>query len=76
MKQVNFYEVTGKDGTDALWGGASALTAVEWYRKELDRRIFVSIWDESDPEEPTLVTDKIEVSSLVLATILDERERA
>jgi hypothetical protein len=76
MKLVNFYEVTEKDGTNAVWGGVSALQAVEWFRKELDRRVFVSIWNEEDPEEPRLVTDKIEVSSLVLATILDERDKA
>jgi len=35
-----------------------------------------AIWNEEDPEEPRLVTDKIEVSSLVLATILDERDKA
>ena len=75
MKPVNFYEVTEKDGQDAVWGGASALQAVEWYRRELDRRIFVSIWDEQDSEEPVMVVDKIEVSSLVLATIIDERDR-
>ena len=75
MKPVNFYEVTEKDGQDAVWGGASALQAVEWYRRELDRRIFVSIWDEQDSEEPVMVVDKIEVSALVLATIIDERDR-
>ena len=75
MKQINFYEVTERDGKDAVWGGASALQAVEWFRRELDRRIFVSIWDEEDPEEPVMVVDKIEVSALVLATIMNERER-
>lgn len=74
MNQVNFYEVMSAKG-DIEWGGVSALTAVEWYRRSLDASIFVSVWDESDPEEPRLVTDKIEVTKLVLAGILDERER-
>ena len=75
MKPTNFYEVTEKDGKNAVWGGASALDAVEWYRRGIDRRVFVSIWDEADPEEPRLVVDKIEVGALVLATIMNERER-
>lgn len=74
MNQVNFYEVMSAKG-DVEWGGVSALTAVEWYRRSLDASIFVSVWDESDPEEPRLVTEKIEVTKLVLAGILDERER-
>ena len=64
--QINFYEVLSRKG-DVEWGGASASEAVEWFRRGLDRAIFVSVWDESDPEEPRLVTDKIEVTNLVLA---------
>jgi len=36
----------------------------------------VSVWNEADIEEPVLVTDKIEVTALVLATITSERARA
>ena len=72
--QVSFYEVLS-DKADVEWGGVSAHEAVEWFRRGLDRAIFVSVWDESDPEEPRLVTDKIEVTNLVLASIMDERER-
>lgn len=75
MKQINFYEVTEKDGINAIWGGASALTAVEWYRRNLGSRIYVSIWDEKDPENPILVTDKIEVTKLIEATIYTESEK-
>ena len=64
--QINFYEVLSRKG-DVEWGGVSASEAVEWFRRGLDRAIFVSVWDESDPEEPRLVTDKIEVTNLVLA---------
>jgi len=76
MKPVKFYEITEKEGQDAVWGGASATEAVEWFRRGLDRRVFVSIWDEEDPEEPVLMVDKIEVSTLILATIISEREKA
>jgi len=74
MKLTNFYEVMDRKG-DIAWGGASVTDAVEWFRRGLDNSIFVSVWNEEDIEEPVLVTDKIEVTNLVLATILDERER-
>jgi hypothetical protein len=75
MKLINFYEVMDRKG-DIAWGGASASEAVEWFRRGLDNSIFVSVWDESDSEDPRLVTDKIEVTALVLATITSEREKA
>ena len=75
MKLVNFYEVMDRKG-DIAWGGASASDAVEWFRRGLDNSIFVSVWNEDDIENPTLVNDKTEVTSLVLATITSERERA
>jgi hypothetical protein len=74
-KEVAFYEVMDRRG-DIAWGGASASEAVEWFRRGLDNSIFVSVWNEDDPEEPRLVTDKIEVTALVLATITSEREKA
>jgi hypothetical protein len=74
VKPVNFYEVQSKDAS-VEWGGASALVAVEWFRRGLDNKLFVSVWDEEDIEEPRLITDKIDVTNLVLATLLDERER-
>ena len=74
MKQVNFWEDVDFRG-DSVWGGESALQAVGWFRRGLDNKLFVSVWDEQDPEEPRLVTDKIEVTKLVLATIMDEKDR-
>ena len=74
-KEVNFYEVTDHSN-NAVWGGASSLQAVEWFRKGLDYKVYVSIWDETDIEEPRLVTDKIDVTKLVQATIFSEREKA
>ena len=74
MKLINFYEVMDSKG-DIAWGGASASEAVEWFRRNLNSSVFVSVWNEDDPEEPRLVVDKIEVTNLILATILDERER-
>ena len=74
MKLINFYEVMDRKG-DIAWGGASASEAVEWFRRGLDNSIFVSVWNEEDIEDPKLVTDKIEVTTLVLATITSERSR-
>ena len=75
MKLINFYEVMDRKG-DIAWGGASASEAVEWFRRGLDNSIFVSVWIEEDAEDPRLVTDKIDVTALVLATITSEREKA
>ena len=74
MKAVNFYEVQDRKG-EVAWGGASATEAVEWFRRGLDNSIYVSVWDEEDIEEPKLITDKIEVTNLVLASFMDEKER-
>ena len=74
MKAINFYEVADRKG-DTAWGGASVSEAVAWFRRGLDNAIFVSVWDEQDPEEPKLITDKIDVTSLVLATMVDQKER-
>ena len=73
-KEVAFYEVMDRRG-DISWGGTSTSDAVEWFRRGLDNSIFVSVWNEEDIEEPVLVTDKIEVTALVLATITSEREK-
>jgi hypothetical protein len=75
VKLTNFYEVMDSKG-DIAWGGASASEAVKWFRRSLDSSVFVSVWDEQDPEEPRLVTDKIPVTHLILVTIVSEREKA
>lgn len=75
MKLSNFYEVMDSKG-DVVWGGASASEAVRWFRRSLDSSVFVSVWNEDDPEEPRLVTDKIQVTHLILVTIVSEREKA
>lgn len=75
MKLINFYEVMDRKG-DIQTGTASATDAVAWFRRGLDNSIYVSVWDEEDAEDPKLVTDKIEVTALVLATITSEREKA
>jgi hypothetical protein len=75
MKLTNFYEVMDRKG-DIQTGTVSPSVAIEWFRRGLDNSIFVSVWDEQDIEDPRLVTDKIDVTALVLATITSERERS
>lgn len=74
MKLINFYEVQDHKG-EIAWGGASVSDAIAWFRRGLDNTIYASVWNEEDIEEPRLVTDKIDVTALVLATIVSERER-
>jgi hypothetical protein len=47
---------------------------VEWLAREADYRLYVSVWNEDDPEEPYLITDKINITDVVLATRLNERD--
>ena len=74
MKPVNFYEVADRR-SDSTWGGASASQAIEWFRRGLDNKLFVSVWNEEDIEEPKLVIDKIDITAIVLATIVNEKEK-
>jgi hypothetical protein len=75
MKLIKFYEVCDQQD-NAVWGGTSTIEALEWFRRALDRKVYVSVWNEDDPEEPRLVTDKIEVTPIMrtcLAFTLDDR---
>jgi hypothetical protein len=71
MKPVNFYEVHDRKG-EVEWGGASESEALAWFRRGLDRSIYVSVWDESE-EDFKLITDKIDVTKLVLTTLTGVR---
>ncbi len=71
MKLTNFYEVENRKG-EIAWGGASAIDAIEWFRRGLDNSIYVSVWNEEDIEEPKLVIDKIDITKIILATIVGE----
>jgi len=72
MKPTNFYEVADHTG-NAVWGGASALLAIDWFRRGLDRSIYVSVWDEENEDDFKLITDKIDVTKLVLTTLTEVR---
>lgn len=46
---------------------------MEWFRRGLDRKIYVSVWDEANELDFKLITDKIDVTKLVLATLTEVR---
>ena len=71
-KEVAFYGVMDRKG-DIAWGGSAASEAITWFRKGLDSSIFVSVWDESNGEDPVLVTDKIDITNVVLASLMSGR---
>lgn len=73
-KPTRFFEVMDSKG-DLVWGGASASEAVRWFRRSLDNTLFVSVWDEQSEEDFRLLNDRIDVTNLVLATLVDEGER-
>jgi hypothetical protein len=75
MKPVNFYEVMDHKA-EVEWGGASVSEAITWFRRGLDRSILVSVWDEQSEDDFKLITDKIDITAIVLATITSEREKA
>lgn len=72
MKPVSFYEVMDRKG-DIVWGGASERDAVAWFRRGLDNSIFVSVWDEQSEEDFKLITDKIDITRVVLASLAEVR---
>ena len=72
--QYNFYEVADTNGI-AIWGGESSLEAIRWLRRSpTESRVWVSVW-ESEEEEARVITDPIDITSIVLATIADTMER-
>ena len=72
MKPVRFYEVANSKG-EIEWGGASEREAVEWFRRGLDRSIYVSVWDEENELDFKLITDKIDITKVILATLTEAR---
>lgn len=74
MVPRTFFEVRDRKG-GAVWGGTSANEALQWFRRGLNNSIYISIWDEEDPENPKPITDNIEATALVLAAISSEKDR-
>lgn len=75
MKLANFYEVKDSEGNSAF-GSESALETVRFFRRLPNARVVVTVWDTSKGEDMVLVTDQIDVTSLILATISDQMDKA
>lgn len=73
-KYISLYEICDEENI-AIWGGENASEALKWYRNSPpDSKIFVSEWL-ADEEDARVVSNPIEITPLVLATIADCMER-
>jgi hypothetical protein len=73
MKPQNFYEV--KAEKEVVWGGESALEAFEFFRRTRNASLYVSVWDGEDELDYRLITEPIEITSIVLSAIASTLER-
>jgi hypothetical protein len=73
-KHISLYEIS--DSQDiAIWGGEDPVSALGWYRSApTGSKIYVSGWL-ADEEDARLISEPIEITSIVLATIADCMER-
>lgn len=71
MKLTQFWEVMDAD-SDIVWGGESALEAVEWYKRTPNAKVQVSVWNTESEDDYRLVDHPIEVSALIRASILSQ----
>ena len=73
-KHISLYEIS--DSQDiAIWGGEDPVSALGWYRSApTGSKIYVSGWL-ADEEDARLISEPIEITPLVLATIADCMER-
>lgn len=73
-KHISLYEIS--DSQDiAIWGGEDPVSALAWYRSApTGSKIYVSGWL-ADEEDARLISEPIEITSIVLATIADCMER-
>jgi hypothetical protein len=73
-KHISLYEIS--DSQDiAIWGGEDPVSALGWYRSApTDSKIWVSGWL-ADEEDAKLISEPVEITPIVLATIADCMER-
>lgn len=70
MKLTQFYEVM--EGNEIVWGGESALEAVEWYKRTPNAKVQVSVWNTESEDDYRLVDSPIDVTPIIRATLLSE----
>ncbi len=72
--KVVLYEVSDEQNI-AIWGGENPVQAYKWYKNSPpNSKIWVSQY-EADEEDAKLISDMIEITPIVLATIADSVER-
>lgn len=73
-KHISLYEISDEDNV-AIWCGEDPTSALGWYRNSpTGSKIFVSGWL-ADEEDAKLISEPVEITPLVLATIADCMER-
>ena len=73
-KHISLYEISDANNI-AIWGGEDPVSALGWYRNSPpDSKIYVSGWL-ADEEDAKLISEPVEITSIVLATIADCMER-
>lgn len=70
-KQHNFYEV--KDFSGSVWGGESAREAVDFFRRTLNAKLTVSVW-EGEGEDLYQVIEPVDITSAILHTVASMTE--
>ena len=73
-KHISLYEISDSNNV-AIWGGEDPTSALGWYRSApTGSKIWVSGWL-ADEEDAKLISEPVEITPLVLATIADCMER-
>lgn len=73
-KHISLYEISDSNNI-AIWGGEDPTSALAWYRSApADSKIYVSGWL-ADDEDARLISEPVEITPIVLATIADCMER-
>ena len=74
VKRIIFYEVSDAQNI-AIWGGESPQEALKWYRNSPNgSKIYVQEWL-TDDKDARQVSSQIEITSIVLSTIVNCMER-
>ena len=73
-KHISLYEISDSNNI-AIWGGEDPTSALSWYRSApTGSKIYVSGWL-ADEEDAQLISEPVEITPIVLATIADCMER-
>lgn len=74
MKPTNYYESMDAHG-DIEYGTSDAAAIIDWYRRYPERTVYVSVWNEESEEDFRLLNDRVDITPIIMAASLRERER-